>query len=181
MKKIVLTFGSISGIITGGMLLLTGPSMFDMDNSNGALIGYTTMVIALSTIFIGIKMYRDKYLGGAIKFGRAFLLGIYISLLGSFIYAAGWELTLAVNDLDPMMFMQKYAEGEARKLAGAGMSEAEIAEKSTAMLEQWQWYANPILRFLWTMIFEMFFVGVVISLICAGILRKKEALPAQAS
>lgn len=178
MKKIALVFGSIAGVICAGMLLITNPDMMD---ENAALVGYTTMVIALSTIFFGIKMHRDKHLGGNIKFGRAFLLGIYISLVASFIYSAGWEVTMAMNDVEPMTYMQQYAEIEANKAEKNGATPEEVKKAGEDVLAQWGWYANPILRFLWTMLFEMFVVGVVVSLICAGILKNKNVLSAKSA
>ena len=54
MKKIVLTYGIIGGIIVCVMMWLTlGSGKHDFDN--GMWIGYTTMVIALSTIFFAVK------------------------------------------------------------------------------------------------------------------------------
>jgi len=89
MKKIVLTYGIIGGVIVSAMMWLTlGSGKHDFDN--GMRIGYTTMVIALSTIFFAVKTYRDKYLGGEINFARAFLMGLYITLIASTMYAASW-------------------------------------------------------------------------------------------
>ena len=77
MKKVILIFGIIAGIIVSAMLFISmaGGSM---DFENGELLGYATMIIALSTIFFGIKTYRDKYLNGSIRFGKAFLMGLYL-------------------------------------------------------------------------------------------------------
>lgn len=52
----------------------------------GEVMGYATMVIAMSMIFIGIKRYRDNELNGCITFKQAFGLGAYIAAIGSFIY-----------------------------------------------------------------------------------------------
>ena len=67
MKRIVLVLGIISGIIVSGMLFI---SFIDdiVDFENGKVVGYLTMTIALSTIFFGIKTYRDKHQNGIIKF-----------------------------------------------------------------------------------------------------------------
>lgn len=179
MKKIVLTFGTIAGILTAGMLFVTNPAdMSSQDHSNSAILGYTTMIVALSTIFIAIKMYRDKHNGGTIKFGRAFLIGVYISLIASFLYATGWEIALSMNNIEPMTFMNQYVETEMAAMKAAGATAEAVAAKKSETLAAWGWYDNLILRFLWTMIGEMFIVGVIVSLIAAALLRKKEVLPA---
>src|ERR1700712_2592846 len=94
MKKTVLVFGGISGLISALMFFITIPLYESgaLDLNNGMYIGYTTMVIASSMIFFGIKSYRDKQLGGIIKFGNAMKVGALIALVASFIYAIGWEI-----------------------------------------------------------------------------------------
>ena len=87
MKKIVFTFGIIAGFINIMTdILLTNLGGEEMMHSNTQWIGYLVMVIALSLIFVGVKQYRDKHLGGVIKFGKAFLIGLYISLVAGAIY-----------------------------------------------------------------------------------------------
>ncbi|MBK8341587.1 MAG: DUF4199 domain-containing protein [Flavobacteriales bacterium] len=113
MKRIVLTYGIIGGIIVSAMMWLTlGSGKHDFDN--GMWIGYTTMVIALSTIFFAVKGYRDKHLGGSITFGKAFLMGLYITLVVSTLYVASWMVLSATSKQD---YMEQYYEhqGPARK------------------------------------------------------------------
>ncbi|HEX2616209.1 MAG TPA: DUF4199 domain-containing protein, partial [Flavobacteriales bacterium] len=101
MKRIVLTYGIIGGIIVCAMMWLTlGGGGHDWDN--GLWIGYTTMVIALSTIFFAVRSYRDKYLNGSITFGKAFLMGLYITLVVSTLYVASWMVLSANAQRDYM-------------------------------------------------------------------------------
>ncbi|MEZ4827743.1 MAG: hypothetical protein R3C61_15885 [Bacteroidia bacterium] len=65
MRKIVLIFGSIAGLICGLMFFLNHPAdqaeaIKNMEN--GAVIRYATMIISLSGIFFAVRQYRDKYL-----------------------------------------------------------------------------------------------------------------------
>jgi hypothetical protein len=59
MKRIVLTFGLISGAIVAGMmwpmlgLFASGTLNFD----NGEVFWYATIIVALSMVFFGIKSY----------------------------------------------------------------------------------------------------------------------------
>jgi hypothetical protein len=77
MKKIILVNGLIAGVIVSAMILISLPLQQQgiIDTRNGMLVGYTSMVIALSTIFFGIKTYRDQHLGGSISFWQAAKIG----------------------------------------------------------------------------------------------------------
>ena len=57
----------IIAIMTAGMVFGSG--------AGSEVQGYLTMIIVLSLIFVGIKRYRDKDLGGVIKFLPALGLG----------------------------------------------------------------------------------------------------------
>jgi len=173
MKKIVLIFGGIGGLITASMLFITMPMAMEGKMENGELIGYTTMVIALSAIFIGVKMYRDRHLGGIISFGKAFLVGLYITLVASFVYAAGWELYLGIQGISGNEFLEYYTRCQTDQLEKSGASAEKIAKMQTQSQSFMSWYNNPVLRFLWTMMMESFPVGLIVALISAAILRKK--------
>lgn len=171
MKKIVLTYGIIGGIIVSAMMWLTlGSGEHDFDN--GMWIGYTTMVIALSTIFFAVKTYRDKHLGGSIKFGKAFLMGLYITLLASTMYVASWMVLSANSKQD---FMQAYYEHEKAKLESSDMPAAEVESKLLEMREFGEMYKNPVVKVGFTYM-EILPVGLLISLICAAILMRREAV-----
>ena len=168
MKRIILTYGLIAGVIVSAMMWLTlGDGEHDWEN--GELIGYTTMVIALSTIFIGVKTYRDKQLGGSITFGKAFLLGLYITLVASTLYVASWLLLSANMKQD---FMVSYIEHAKAQMEQSGASEAEIQAKVEEMKAFGELYKNPIVKVGFTYV-EILPVGLLISLLCAAILKRR--------
>ena len=181
MTKTVLKYGLISGIIIAGMILASG---FLIEQSNfivGAIVGYSTMLITFSTVFyLGTKTYRDKHLGGTISFGKAFLLCIYIALIGSFLYAVGWEISLAARDMKGTDFMAQWTKAEAIKMEKAGVAADVIAQKTQEQMASYAWYDNMFLRFLWTMFAECFEVGLVVAVFVALIMRKKKPQPAYA-
>ena len=181
MKKIVLTFGLISGIIIVAMFFITDPFANNMEMSNAQIVGYATMVIALSTIFVAIKIYRDKHLGGEIKFGKGFLLGILITLVAGILYSAGWELYVSTTGLDMHKFYADYAAAAIEKMKEAGATAQEIKDATAQNDQMMSAMQNPIIRFLFTMFMELFPVGLVISLISAAILKNKNVLPAKAA
>jgi hypothetical protein len=79
MKKTVLTFGLISGLIISvlmcGSLLLADK----IASGHSMALGYTIMVASFLLIYFGIRSYRDNTLAGQISFGRAFACGILIT------------------------------------------------------------------------------------------------------
>ena len=76
------------------MMLATIPFMDRIGFDKGEIIGYTTMVLAFLMVFFGIRSYRDTVLDGTIGFGRAFQVGILITLIASVCYVATWQVDL---------------------------------------------------------------------------------------
>ena len=177
MKKIVLVFGSIAGVIVGGMFVATWPLHENgtLTPEYGMLVGYTTMVIALSLIFFGVKSYRDNQLSGAISFGKALVVGLSISLVAAVIYALTWEVMFNTVASD---YMQNWNAYTLQKMKDAGASVKELASQQKESEEFAEMYKNPIVRFGFTLA-EILPVGILISLISAALLRKKEFLKTQ--
>jgi len=70
MARHIAIYGFIAGLIVGGTMIgfmLKGPDSLP-SSEEGLLYGYLTMLVALTAVFLGIKHYRDKVLGGAIRF-----------------------------------------------------------------------------------------------------------------
>ena len=172
MNRTVLTYGIIGGLIVSAMMWLTlGSGKHDFDN--GMWIGYATMVIALSTIFFAIKAYRDKHLGGSIKFGKAFVLGLLITLVASTFYVASWMVLSATSDQD---VMEQYYEHEKQKLESSDLPAAEVEAKLQEMRDFQELYKNPIVKIGFTYM-EILPVGLLISLLCAALLKRRSPLP----
>ena len=170
MRRIVLIFGSISGIVLVLMMFLTMPLMGEnVDFDSGEWLGYISMIVALSTIFIGIKSYRDKELAGHIRFGKAFQVGILITLVTAAFYVAGWMLYLHTSDSN---FMDTYYQHSVEKIKASDLPEAEISAKIADMENFKVLYKNPFVQIGVTFM-EIFPVGLLITLISAAILRKK--------
>ena len=176
MKKIILIYGSIAGAITIGVLSIS-ISMWDPESShtaNSEWVGYLVMIVALSLIFFGVKSYRDNQLGGVIGFWDATKVGLGIAAVAGIVYVLGWELYLGVSGQD---FMALYADAHIKQLQADGASALEIEEARAMMDSYKEMYKNPITRMGITFL-EIFPVGLIISLISAGLLRKSSVLPA---
>lgn len=170
MKKVVIKYGLIGGIIISIFMCTTMPFMDEnTDMGNAQLIGYATMIISLSTIFIGIKSYRDNHLNGIISFGKAFLVGLYIALIASTMYVLCWMI---ISDLFIPDFMQNYITATVDSMKEQGSSQAEIDAELASMNEMMEMYKNPFFKASITYL-EILPVGLLVSLISAAILKKK--------
>jgi hypothetical protein len=177
MRKIVLTFGLIAGAVLSVMMLVTLPFQDQIGFDKGMLIGYTTMVLAFLMVYFGIRSYRDNVAGGSVGFGRAFVVGLSITVVASVCYVATWQLVYYKLAPD---FMEKYAAYEVGKARKAGASEARIAEKVKQMAEFKVMYDNPLVNMAFTFI-EPLPVGLLFTLVSAGLLSRKRRLTSAAA
>src|SRR5262245_57709721 len=92
MKKTVITFGLISGAISAIIMFATLPFADGLGFDRGESVGYTSIVLSLLMVFFGVRSYRDNVAGGSITFGRAFTVGILISVISSACYVVAWEI-----------------------------------------------------------------------------------------
>ena len=163
MKKIVLTFGIIAGLICGGMFFLWS-SGGDIDFTNGQLYGYITMFIAFSTIFFAVKQYRDKYNDGTIRFGKSFMIGLYITLIAAVVYVVAWEIYYSNYGTE---FVDQYVAFQKTQLANEGLTPAEIDTKLAGQMEMMDTYKEKTFFRMGLTFLEIFPVGLIMSLISA--------------
>lgn len=175
MARIILTHGLISGaVIILGILL----SMRLGDGQHGGAslyLGYLIMLVALSSILVGVKQHRDQALGGAIRFWPALGLGLGIALVASLAYVAIWEVYLAATHYS---FMEKYTASILAAKRAAGVTGAAYAKAVAEADEMRRSYANPLHRLPETFL-EIFPVGTLIALAAAALLRNPRFLPAR--
>ena len=178
MQRIIFIYGLIAGAIVSGMLVISQPMLSQgiINYDNAMIVGYTSMVIALSVVFFGIKTFRDQEGKGKISFGTAFKIGILITLIASLMYAISWEIYYNTMGTD---FMEQYTSYHIKKLQEAGATVEKIEATRKEMATFSEQYRNPVIRFGMTLL-EIFPVGLLITLICAALLRRKEILPQNA-
>jgi len=165
-KKTIVTFGLISGAISSVMMIATVP--LAKHGSGSLVLGYTTIVLSLLLVFFGIRAYRDNQGNGQISFGKAFAVGISITVISCLCYVITWEV-LSVNFYPD--FADKYAAQVIEKAKASGASQAALEAKIQEMDKFKQQYKNPFFRLAMTFI-EPFPVGLLITLISAAVLRK---------
>lgn len=177
MKRIILIYGLIAGAIIGGMLLITMP-LYDsgtLNFDNGQLLGYSTMTIAFALIFFGVKSFRDKELNGTISFGKAVTVGLLITLVASVVYATCWEIAYSQYGEH---FTSEMTRHYMENLKAEGASVEKLAEEQARMDKFSEMYKNPVIRFCLTLL-EPSPVGIILTLVTAALLRRKNFLPAE--
>jgi Protein of unknown function (DUF4199) len=175
MKKNIIVYGLIAGIVVSILMLVivnyVSHCEGSVDYDTSMLIGYASMLIAFSLVFVGIRNYRDKYNGGVISFGRAFKIGIMIVLIASTIYVVAWLIDSFFFIPD---FAEKYSAHTLDKLKASGASQAEIDKQTKEMANFVRMYKNPFFNAMMTYV-EILPVGLIVTLISSFILKRKAA------
>lgn len=172
MLRKIIYYGVIAGLVVGSILFgITVATAGEPPLEYGMVVGYLSMLLALSAIFVAIKRHRDQDLGGIIRFWPAFGMGLGITLIAGIIYVLAWEAALAVTGAD---FGAVYAKFLIEQQQAKGVTGAELA-KFTAEMEKFRiQYADPLFRMPMTFV-EIFPVGVLVSLVSAGWLRTRRS------
>jgi hypothetical protein len=127
--------------------------------------------------YLKFLLGRDVDRGGVIGFWPAFLIGLGISFIAGIFYVVAWEAVQAMTHMD---FADSYAHAmiESQKVKSAS---AEALAKLTADMETFKvQYADPLFRLPMTFV-ELFPVGVLVTLVSAGLLSNSRFLPARRS
>lgn len=170
MKKTILKYGVIAGLITTSMMIISTTMHNQNPDSKGSeIIGFTGMFIAFIFIFIGIKSFRDKQNNGVISFGTAFKIGLLISLIASTMYVLTWMIECHFFFPD---FMEKYAAHAIEEAQRSGDTAEAIAAKQEEMNTYKEYYKNPLMMMALTYM-EILPIGLIITLLSALILKKK--------
>jgi len=141
------------------------------DFEKGASVGTIFLVAAFSMIFFGIRNYRDKIADGVIDFNKGFRIGIQITVLGSVIYVIGWMINFHYIDTE---FIENYIAFYSEKIKASGKPQLEIEKEITAFKANMANYENPFVMMMYTFL-EVFPVGLIVSILCAMLMRKKAA------
>jgi hypothetical protein len=169
MKKIVLVCGVIAGIIPVtwcifSLQIFTG----HLSMNQRLFMGYATMVLGFSLIYVGVKNYRDNQNSGIISFGKAFKMALLITAVASTVYVGIWLVDFYFFIPD---YMDKYAAAMLTDLKASHASQASIDKQMAEVAAGAKMIKNPLFHALITYT-EIVPPGIVISLIVALILKK---------
>jgi len=169
MKKIVLTYGLISGAILTAMMAITFPFHDQIGFDRGVYVGYATMVAAFMMVYFGVVSYRDNVAGGTVTFGRALTVGLLISLITMACYVVIWEVVY-YNFMPG--YLDQYTVYALEQARLAGKTAEEIAAQAKEMKDFAEMYKNPLVNIAFTLL-EPLPVAIVFTLVTAGITSRK--------
>lgn len=176
MTNDILRYGGLAGLIVGIPLFALSVTMGDQPPPSwGMVLGFGTMLVAFSLIFVAVKRRRDGEGGGVIRFWPAFGMGLGIAFVASLFWVGAWEFALAVSDNN---FAHVWAEQMVANAKAKGLGAAEVAKIAADMAEFERNYANPPYRMMMSFT-EIFPIGAVVALIAAAVLRNPRVLPAR--
>lgn len=172
MKKIVLTFGFISGVVSMLLMFLTMTFLDRIGFDTAAIVGYTGIVVSLLLVPFGIRSYRENIGAGHITFGRAFAVGILITLISCICYVGAWEIVYFKLHWFPD-FADKYTAYAVEKARASGASQQTIEATLQEMKQMKSTLDNPLTAAAVVFV-EPFPVGLIITLVSSAVLRKKK-------
>lgn len=169
----ILKYGAIGGVIIA-IPTFTIPVQFrhHIPDVMAMTIGYASMLIALTTVFLGIRQQREAQ-GGVIRFLPALAMGLAISIVASVFYVLAWELVLAVTHMD---FAGDYANSVLAHARAKGVPADQLVKLTAQMDDFKRSYANPAYRMTMTFT-EIAPVGALVSLVSAALLRNSGFMP----
>ena len=164
MNNIIVKNGLLGSSIVSALLIsITMYMKSNPEKEVSMMIGFAVMILAFFFVAWGIKQQRDAN-NGLITFGKAFMIGLWITLIISTIYVLVWLIIL-------YNFFPNFAE-HYTDMAIQKASPEEVAKVTEEMNSFKEMYKNPIMVILFTYI-EILPLGIVFSLVSALILKKK--------
>ena len=170
MKNLILRYGLYSGALSALFMSVMAWQFHKSGNmSGGEVYGYGGMILSMLFVYLGVRLYRDRERSGVISFGEAFKVGGLIALISCVCYVVAWMLLYEFVMPD---FMEKYASFMIENMKAKGADEIKIQETAAQMEQYKEMYKNPLIRAGMTFV-EPLPVALFMSLVSAGILRKK--------
>lgn len=165
MKKHVLIFGMIPGVVWIALMILVANTMYtNPDLETNDFLGFALMLVVFSLIFFGIRDYRNKKLDGFISFGKALKAGFLMSLVATVVYVGIWLFYYYLFIPD---FLDVYTDFV---LNSTPASELDATREYLDNISKW--YENPFGVALITSL-EVLPIGLIVTLISSLILKRK--------
>ncbi len=167
MKNLIKKYGLISAlIVVGAPLIANLITGFNKESfALGEIIGYNSMIVAMATVFVAMKHYRDNLKEGVMSFGEGLKLGLGISVIGGIAFAL-------YNAVFVTYIMPDFNEQYFAYQSGLEMGSAQFTTEYNTMMEE-NGFMFSLLGGLLLMFFTVFLIGFVESVIGAMVLKRK--------
>ena len=174
MKKIVWTYGLISGsIITAFMLTSMAYSDCDtnLNNVNSMILGFAAMILAFSLLFFGLAKYRKTVGEGVLPFKTALGMSMLMVLIVSTMYVVGWiiEYKLFMPD-----FADKYESARIKQLDNLHLEAAKYEQEVAAVKDEMAFYRTPMGLIMYSYV-EILSMGIPMALIASLVMMRKRS------
>ncbi len=169
MKKTVLLFGLLSAAVAIAVMVATVPLIVASSYRKADLLGYSAMVLSALLVFFGIRHYREKVADGPLRFGRAFAIGLLVTLVSSLCQVAAFQLVYFV--LVPELG-DRFAACMVHRAQDSGAPSEKVAETARTAATLKKLYDNPWTNALLTFS-QPLPVGLAAAGLSAAILRRR--------
>jgi hypothetical protein len=179
MKKTVLANGLAAGALLSVRFVATNYFIEVKNNpSLASTIGNILLMASLSTVFFAIRNMRDKVNNGHISFNAAFRTALLVILTATICYTATKSTYAFVIDKGYLeRSIERTIEAETQSiLSSKDLKEIEKQRKIEAFTSNMNDLRTPY-AFVITSILEFFPMGLVISILCATLMKRAEVSP----
>ncbi|MDX2002194.1 MAG: DUF4199 domain-containing protein [Chitinophagales bacterium] len=167
MKKHILIYGLLSGIIVS-IVMLISVAQFNSGAKGSEYWGFGGMFVAFSLIFVALYQIR-KSEGNRLSFLRGLGAAVAIAFITSTMYVASW---MVVSHYYYPNFIEQYAELEINKAKANGVTDEKMAKMMEDFDGMKKMYKNPLFKMGLTYM-EVLPIGIVMSLIAALVMMRK--------
>ncbi|MCR8558048.1 DUF4199 domain-containing protein [Mucilaginibacter sp. BJC16-A38] len=131
MKRTIWTCGLTGGFVAAAWAVVSAGVLNDSLSLNTRMVlGYASMILAFSLIFVAIKNYRDNDNSGVITFGKALQIGLLITLIASTVYVVVWMIDFKYFVPD---YGERYQAQVLAELKATGASAGEIKKQGAEL------------------------------------------------
>ncbi|MEP5611962.1 MAG: DUF4199 domain-containing protein [Cyclobacteriaceae bacterium] len=169
--RIAIKYGGLTGLIIMTSWFVSYFTWGGLHFAGSELFGYSVMLLAFSTIFLAIRGERKKSEKDEITFKKGFFTGLGISLVAAIIYVVGW-IWIYMPAFEPD-FVDRY-EASQIEIVNQTESSSEIKMEQIQEIKEFNTsYRKPHVMAAFTFL-EIFPIGLLVTIISALILRRKE-------
>jgi hypothetical protein len=174
MKKSILVNGMATGALLSIMFVAT--NYFIEQKSNPSLastIGNILLMASLSMVFFAIRNVRDKVNKGYIGFNTAFRTALMVILIGTFCYTTTKSTYAFIVDKEYLnRAIDRTIEAETKNIMNSkDVSDLEKKKKIQEFTSNMNDLRTPY-AFVITSILEFFPMGLIISILCAALMKR---------